>query len=238
MTRLILSALLAALPGLVDAQAMTGEKLVVAKCGDRGCSCTLSDIDAETLDLLLGPGLPPDAIKRTLVILDDDAILSPLTPDEVDLAAGGDGKCELALFNPITPRDGTWQGSVRVQSVTGCLPQVGAMVPPLVDGMGNSQRIAWGGQFHPQKLATGHSPAVSWSERSPGRFTGRIQGPATGVIAVGAGLTATLTSPDHATATMRLRIAAAPGADKGALAAIGMADCRTHAVYDFRRIGD
>ncbi len=230
------SSLLAPGPGF--AQQQTGEKLVVAKCGASGCACTLSDIDAEALGFLLGGDLPPDAMQKTWVIHDGQAVLSPLSPDEVDLAMGGDGRCDLALFDPIQPRDGTWTGSVRVQSVTGCLPQVAAMVPALADGMSQSKQIAWDGRFHPNKLVSGpQTDIITWTAQTPERFIGRMTTPQTGVIAVTGAMTATLLSPDKATATLRLTIAAAPGADASALALIGMANCQTFAIYEFVRQG-
>jgi hypothetical protein len=239
MTRTLLaSTFLALLPALAAAQQMTGEKIVVAKCGDTGCQCTLSDFDLETLSFLTGTDLPPDAVKGTLVTYKGETSLSPLTPDEVHQIAGGEGACELALFDPIIPRNGLWQGTVRVRSVTGCHPQVAEMVPAIAAGMDSTVQVAWGGKFHPQKLATGGtSPVVEWTELGPGSFTGRLNVQQSDVLTITSATTATLTAPDRATATLHLRIAA-QGGNAAIMAAAGMADCRTFAVYDFVRLSD
>ena len=239
MTRYILiSALMALWPGLAAAQQGTGEKIVVARCGDAGCQCTLSDYDLETLTFLTGQDLPAQTVRGTLVTYDGETSLTPLTPDEVHQIAGGEGTCPLALFDPIVPKDGLWQGSVRVQSMAGCHPQVAEMVPAIAAGMDRKVQIAWGGQFHPQKLASGGtSPNVAWVAQGPGSFTGQIQVPQSDVLTITTQATATLTAPDRAVATLRLRITV-QGGNAAILAAAGMADCRTFAVYDFKRISD
>jgi hypothetical protein len=236
---ILVGALLAVWPGLAPAQQMTGEKIVVAKCGDAGCQCTLSDFDLETLSFLTGQELPAEAVKGTYVTYRGESYLSPLTPDEVHQIAGGEGRCEMALFDPIIPRDGLWQGTVRVQSMSGCHPQVAEMVPAIAAAMENTVQVVWdGGRFHPQELATGGgSDVVEWTEQGPGSFTGRLRVPENDVLTITTGATAKLTAPDRATATLRLRIAA-EGGNKAVMAAAGMADCRTFAVYDFKRIGD
>jgi hypothetical protein len=239
MKRLVLAAALLAFPaGPAPAQQQTGEKIVIAQCGDGGCRCTLSDFDHETLSFLTGQDLPADAVKGTLVRYGGETYLSPLTPDEVHQKAGGEGRCELALFDPIVPLDGRWQGTVRVQSMSGCHPQVAAMVPEIAAGMENTVQVRWDGHFHPQKLAAdGGSGVAEWTEQGPGSFTGRLRVPQNEVLKITADMTARLTAPDRATATLRLRIAA-EGGNKAVLAAAGMADCRTFSVYDFRRISD
>lgn len=240
MTQLLLALFhvltLVLLPGLALAQA-GGEKLVVADCAETGCRCRLTDIDAESLEFLLGPDLPPGAIGMTMVRWNGEMILSPLSPDEVHLVAGGSGRCDLELFPPILPQDGTWAGEVRVEDSTGCRPEVAAMVPGIAAGMETTRRIAWDGQFHPAKLADGGDSAALWVKKTPTHFAGRLQVPQSGLMTVNGGLTATLTAPDRATATLRLRIAVT-GGDAAVLAAAGMADCRTVAVYSFRRIGN
>lgn len=236
---ILVSALLALWPGLVQAQQMTSEKIVMARCGDAGCQCTLSEFDLEALSFLTGQDLPAGAVQGTYVTYRGEAYLSSLTPDEVHQIAGGEGKCEMALFDPIIPRDGTWQGSVRVQSMSGCHPQVAEMVPAIAAGMETTVQVVWeGGRFHPGKLASGgSSPAVEWTEKGPGSFTGRLKVPQNKALTVTSSATATLTAPDRATATLRLRIAA-EGGGNALLAAVGMADCRTFAVYDFTRISE
>ncbi|GAB1477845.1 hypothetical protein MASR2M74_03870 [Paracoccaceae bacterium] len=235
---ILASVLLALAPFAAAAQQVTGEKIVVAKCGDAGCQCTLSDFDLETLSFLTGQDLPADAVKGTFVTYKGQSYLSQLSPDEVHQIAGGEGRCEMALFDPVVPRDGLWQGTVRVQSMSGCHPQVAEMVPAIAAGMENTVQIVWDGRFHPQKLAAnGTDNVVVWNARGPSSFTGHIEVPQSDVLRVETALTASLTAPDKATATLRLRIAAS-GGNKAVMQAARMADCRTFAVYDFWRVSD
>ena len=172
-----------------------------------------------------------------LVSYNGDWIWSRSGVDEIDLIAGGDGICAIELFG-IVPQDGAWRGAVRVQEISGCLPQVADMVPPLVENMGNLQQITWGGQFHPTRFVTGTAPAgIRWTQRSPTQFDGVFPVPANGTLDVKITATATLTAPDRAEATMALRLAAARGANAAALALLGMADCKVDAAYDFERVG-
>lgn len=245
MQKILIAALMALLPSLsllpslALAQQGGGEKLVVAKCSaGQGCRCALSDFDLETVSFLTGQDLPPEAVKGTYVMMDGAAHLSPLSPDEVHRQAGGTGRCEMALFDPVLPRDGLWQGTVRVQSMQGCHPMVAEMVPAIAAGMEMRQQIDWDGRFHPQKLAAGETgDVVDWREQGPGSFTGRLRVPQNDMLTITSGLTARLVTPDRATATLRLRLAA-QGGNKAVMEAAGMADCRSFAVYDFRRIGD
>lgn len=233
--RLFVAGLLGAI-GLSQ-PAFAEEKIIVADCGNAGCTCSLSPVTLADYAILVGSPAPPGAENMVLVIKGNDYIWSSASTDQIDASYGGDGVCPVELFN-IMPEDGTWRGSVRVQTIEGCLPQVAAMVPPLVDGMNNSKQIAWGGKFHPSKFVVGNAPdGIRWTERSPTRFDGVFPVPANGTLDVSVIATATLTAPDRAEATMALRFAAAAGGDAGALALLGMANCRAEAVYDFERVG-
>lgn len=238
MRPLFVLAFLAALLSSPASAQPTGEKLVVAKCDGGGCVCTLTALTADDLVFLLGPDIPANAVSMTYVSIGGKSYLSPLSPDQVHQAAGGIGRCEIALFDPIQPLDGVWTGTVQVQAVTGCPPQVDEMVRPVLVGMVMQRRVAWGGRYDPAKLSVGDSSAlVRWSERSPGQFVGHLQLEANPVLSVTGALTSTLLTPERATASMQIRIAAANGANASALAMLGMADCRTTAVYDFVRTG-
>lgn len=232
---LILVFLVVVLASPISAQP-TGEKLIVAKCDGGGCVCTLTSLTAEDLAFLLGPDIPPNAVSMTYVSSGGKSYLSPLSPDEVHQAAGGSGRCEIVLFDPIQPMDGAWTGTVRVQTVTGCPPQVDEMVRPLVADMVMQSRIAWGGRYDPAKFGVGDM-LVRWSEQSPGQFAGHLQLEPNPVLSITGALTSTLLTPERATASVLIRIAAANSANASALALLGMADCRTIAVYDFVRTG-
>lgn len=237
--RLLITAVTALLPVLAQAQQNSGEELMVARCGQGGCTCALVDISQDDLAFLLGSDIPADATRMTLVSTGGKTYFSPRNADEVHRAAGGTGRCEVRLFEPMVPLDGLWQSSVRVSSMSGCLPQVAQMAPPIVDDMGATVPLTWNGRFHPECLSGGASaPIVQWTEMAPGRFKGRLDIPSNGILDVSADLTSTLVTPERATATMQLRIGAAKGANAAILAAAGMANCRTLAVYDFRRLGE
>lgn len=173
----------------------------------------------------------------TYVSRGGESYLSPLSPDQVHQVAGGNGRCEMVLFDPIQPLDGAWTGTVRIQTITGCPSQVDQMIRPVVAGMVMQARVAWGGRYDPAKLGGDSSALVRWSERSPGHFVGRLQVETNPVLSVTGALTSTLVTPERATASMQIRIGAADSANTSALAMLGMADCRTTAIYDFVRTG-
>ncbi|MFC3181882.1 hypothetical protein [Cypionkella sinensis] len=210
-------------------------RILFANCGDAGCACKLS-ITMSEYEALVGSPAPPGAENMVLVEKDNDYIWSSASVEEVDASYGGDGVCPIEVFT-IIPEDGAWRGSVRVQEIKGCLPQVADMVPPLVDAMGSVKQITWGGKFHPGKFALSTAPdGIRWTERSPTQFDGVFPVPANGTLDVKVTATATLTAPDRAEATMALRLAAASKKDAAALALLGMADCKVDAVYDFERV--
>lgn len=235
---LLLAAVTALTPVAAQAQQNGGEQLMVARCAPGGCRCALVDISQEDLAFLLGPNIPAKATRMTLVSVGGKTYLSPRSADEVHRAAGGTGRCEVRLFEPMLPLDGMWRSSVRVHSMSGCLPQVVERVPPIVANMGASVPVRWNGRFDPAKLdGGGVTRVVEWTETAPGRFKGLISIPNNGMLKVAISLTATLLTPERATATMHLRIGAGEGANAAALGSLGMANCRTTAVYDFTRVG-
>lgn len=216
--------------------ALAADEFVVARCESGGCTCALSKISLDDVAVITGIPNPPGAKDMVLVDRPDGFSWTTLLPDELDRQMGGDGRCPIELFD-IQPEDGTWKGSVRVQKIDGCLPQVAEMVPPLVDEMGYTKQIAWGGSFDPSKFVVGNAPdAIRWTRLSPTQFDGVFPIPKNDTLEVSANATATLTEPDKAEATLALRIAA-KGENAAAMAMIGMADCRVDAIYDFERVG-
>lgn len=232
MNRLLLALLILPAPALAE------EAIIFADCGDAGCTCRISPISAEEIALITGQPTPPDAAQQTLVMHGGQFIWSPVPRDDIDLAMGGDGVCEIELFEEINPEDGTWTGTVEVTGISGCHPQVAAMVPPLVEGMTQTQSITWGGVFNPARLATGgQSPVVQWTRVRLDYFTGTVAMEPNGVLDVSVDATATLLAPDRAAATLSIRFNPVSGEDAGALALIGMNGCEANAAYDFRRTG-
>lgn len=218
--------------------AHAGPKADYANCTlGKGCTCIVGHVDLHEYEVIMGSPAPNGAENMTLVFVDRNPFWSPVSFDDLDLIYGGDGICTPQLFD-IIPEDGTWIGSVRVQKVEGCLPQVGEMVRPIVDAMSVTRKIAWGGKFHPSHFAGDAAPQqIRWTELNPTLFEGTIPVPQNGTLDVTVKTTATLTAPDKAEATLSLRMADTNGTNAAAMAMIGMADCRADAEYDFVRVG-
>jgi hypothetical protein len=224
---------------VLPAPAFAEDAIIFADCGDAGCTCRISPISAEEIALVTGQPNPADAAQQTLVLHDGQFIWSRTPRDDLDLAMGGDGACEMELFEEIIPKDGTWTGTVKVTGISGCHQQVAAMVPPMVEGMTQTQSITWGGVFDPARLSTGgQSPIVQWTRVRSDYFTGTVPMAPNGVLDVSVDATMTLIAPDRAEATLSIRFDPMSGADAGALALIGMNGCEANAAYDFRRSGD
>lgn len=223
---------------VLPAPAFAEDAIIFADCGDAGCSCHISAISAEEIALVTGQPTPPDAARQTLVLHDGQFTWSPTPRDDIDLAMGGDGVCEIAVFDDIIPQDGTWTGTVEVTGISGCHPQVAEMVRPMVSGMATNQTVVWGGTYDPARLSLGGSNAlVQWTRVRSDYFTGTVPMAPQGPLAVSIDTTATLLAPDRAAATVKIRIDAASAADAGTLAMLGMNGCETNAAYDFRRTG-
>lgn len=218
------------------AQSLQDVTTVTCKAG-AGCRCALSGINAFDMAWLLNQQDPPtNADKLILLTVDGVTRWSPQTPDQADAHNGGDGICEIEVFPPVLPEDGNWSGKVRAQDFTGCAPQVAELVPGMVAGMTFSRKIAWNGRFDPAQLsADPSSKIVSWSERHPNLFAGQLNSPVKSeVLQVTGALSSRLIAPHKATTTLRLRVGAS-GKNAAALAALGMADCRVTAIYDFEK---
>jgi hypothetical protein len=221
-------------PQPILAQSMQDVTTVACMSGS-GCRCALSGISAVNMAWLLNQQEPPaNADKLILLSVDGVTRWSALSPDRADADHGGDGVCPIEVFLPVEPEDGTWTGKVRAQDFSGCAPQVAEMVPGVVAGMTFSRQIAWNRRFDPAQLsADPASKVVSWSELHPNLFAGKLNSPVkSDVLKVSGALSARLTAPDRATATLRLRIGSS-GKNAATLAALGMADCRVTAIYDF-----
>lgn len=233
---------LALLSGLFLGQpiaAQSMQEVTTVKCAaGKGCRCALSGISAFNMAWLLNQQDPP-ANSDKLILLTADGVTrwSSMTPDQADADHGGDGTCEIEVFLPVIPTDGSWTGKVRAQNFTGCAPQVAEMVPGMVAGMTFSRQVTWNGRFDPALLnADPSSQIVSWRELHPALFAGQLNTPVkSDVLQVTGALSSRLLTPDAATATLRLRVGTNVK-NAGVLAALGMADCRVTAIYDFERV--
>ena len=219
--------------------ALAEDAVIYADCGAQGCTCHISAISNAEIAEITGIPTPENAGQLTLVGKGGRFHWSSAPRREIDLASGGDGTCEIEVFQEVVPLDGTWAGTVEVTGIEGCHPQVAAMVPPLVEGMATSHVVAWGGKFDPARLASdAGSPVVQWTRVRSDYYTGTVPIPKNGVLDVSVDATATLLAPDQASATLSIRFDPVSGGDAGALALIGMNGCEARAAYGFRRVGD
>lgn len=239
---LLVTALVAPLmlPSPAAAQTSSSDRMIVADCGEGGCRCSYSKISTDDILVVLGMVDPGQIEDRIIVLSEAGAVLTTTSKEDADLAAGGDGRCDIELFDPITPHDGQWVGKVRAESIVGCPPTVAEMVRPAIAAMRFSDRIVWRGVFDPAKLTdAGGRSLVSWQERTPESFAGVLDtGPANSVLDVSGRYVSTLVSPERVITTFRFRIGSAGSGNAAALAMLGMADCRTHAVYQYDLVGD
>lgn len=223
---------------LLPAPAMAEDALIYADCGAAGCTCRISVASAEDIATLTGIPTPPNAAQLTLVVRRDSVHWSAASRSDIDREAGGDGNCDIEVFDEIIPEDGIWSSTVEVTGISGCHPQVAAMVPSMVEGMSQTKSISWGGVFDPVQLATGgQSPVVQWTRIRSDYFVGTVPMEPNDVLDVSVNVTATLLAPDQAAATLTIRFDPVSAADGGALALIGMNGCEANAAYDFRRTG-
>ncbi|MGY9048700.1 MAG: hypothetical protein ACKVKF_17040 [Rhodobacterales bacterium] len=242
--RPLIYALLLSMTGMLfqsrAATAQSSQEVTFVSCTDGGgCRCALSGMDAYSVASLLNNQDPPANADQLIILTDgSETKWSTLTPDAADAEYGGDGICPIEVFAPVLPEDGTWVGTVRATAITGCPDQVAAMVPGMVSGMVFSRQITWGNRFNPTQLSeTPNSGVVTWTELTPVLYRGRLNTPGDqGILEIDGNLTASLVASDRATATLRLRIGSS-GANATVLASLGMANCRTIAVYDFRKTG-
>lgn len=152
---LVLSALAVLLP---VAPANAG--VTYALCGMSGCSCYASDESPQDVMDRLGADFDivengqVDPTSGTLVIDQPfNAIYwSSASRNAIDRSSGGDGSCDIQLFDPLIPRDGVWRWNTTGTIIEGCPDMMASM---LASGLGDSHstRVNWGGRFDPAKLA-------------------------------------------------------------------------------------
>ena len=235
-----LAALPLAAPVAVLAQASGGTTYADCRSG-AGCRCVLSDLTAEDVAVVLGDEAANPKAGEMILVADEAGLRwSSQSVGQADAAHGGDGVCPIELFPAIVPRDGTWTGTVRATDISTCPGPLSQMLPAMTQTMVMSRTIAWGGTFDPRQLGSDpDTTAITWTAHSPTVHSGRLAVPDGGpAMTVDGRLSATLTSADTATATLRLHIGmAAEGPAAAVLAQAGLADCRVTALYAFARTG-
>jgi hypothetical protein len=98
-----------------------------------GCRRALGAVTAEEAGTVLG--VAPQAEHQILVHYYETYTWSALTPDEADLAVGGDGQCILEIFDRVLPDDGQWHGRVTNREISQCPPGLDVMLMPLTEAM-------------------------------------------------------------------------------------------------------
>jgi hypothetical protein len=130
------------------AQAGVGKKAMVADCSGKECRCRLSDLTLNDMAILLGTDLPADP-ESFVMIHGDEIGWSKVSIRDAEIAIGGDGTCDLELFEDWSPEDGTWDGTTVLRGVSGAAEcrQIGAMVVTMMNSKGRKARVAWKGAF-------------------------------------------------------------------------------------------
>lgn len=230
----------AALATLLAAPAFAEDKATVATCGATGCTCRLAALTPSEIEAATGIPAPEGAEDMILVSYDGAYIWSRLTGDEVDTLMGGDGTCELELFDEIVPRDGTWAPAIIARQDSGCPEGLGALLDPMLpDAAGNPRAVRWGGRFDPEKMSIGPS-TMRWTRTGPRAFTGAADGVDMPSVKIAVTVDTRLESEDLAKGTLRVtvRTDAADAAGQAILRAAGLADCDVAVDFDFARSGD
>ena len=225
---------------LFAAPAFAEDKATVATCGATGCSCRLAALTPSEIEAATGIPAPDGAEDMILVSHDGAYVWSRLTGDEVDMLMGGDGICDLELFDEIVPRDGTWAPTITAQSDSGCPDGLGSLLDPaLGNAAGGSRSVRWGGSFDPEKMSIGPS-SLRWTRTGPRAFKGAKDAVDTSSVNIAVTVDTRLETEDLAKGTLQvtIRTKAADAAGQAVLRAAGMADCDVTVDFDFARIGD
>lgn len=145
---------------LSAAPALAQEGLVIAECGAQECRCVLSDMDLHNMELLVGSP-PPGTARGTAFLAGEGVQWMAVTPEEVEIALGGDGICDRELFEDWVPENGTWDGRTVLTGATG--PQECSMMASMMLGMMNPApgpvTVDWGGRFDMERFYRASNPS-------------------------------------------------------------------------------
>lgn len=166
--------------GLPHAAAAT-EKVVIAECGSKGCRCQLTSATADEAAIAFGIAAPA-AADSVLVLTDGTPEWSSKSLDDIDLQMGGDGTCELELFEEMKPEDGIWASKARINALS-CGSGTARMRGVLESNLHGTKpaRLAWKSVFDADTyfrawLAANPDPEAAnpkWTRQGPYRFSGR-----------------------------------------------------------------
>lgn len=171
-------AALAPLCALAVLTALPAAALTVADCTThQGCTCAETPLSPEEASLVMGIDTPANAAAMILVVQDGTGIWSPLSAEDIDITAGGDGSCA----GPLVPEDGVWTTQSTLNTLS-CGPGT-AMMRQMIEGNLNREkpvRVTWGGRFDGDRwrdawLAANPDPEATrpaWTRVSEVELTG------------------------------------------------------------------
>lgn len=145
--------------GAATAQA---QYVQTATCGSSGCTCRVSTMTVDDVEMVLGAPAVTGAIDMILVEDDTGFSWQNLTPAQLDRKYGGTGSCPVRVADHSGLEDGLWQISVGTTDTSACKMVNGQIA---AGGMtGQSRNIVWGSEFHPDKLFVESVGMVRWSK--------------------------------------------------------------------------
>lgn len=142
------------------AQSHADQKAIVADCAKGECRCLLSDLTMNDVAITTGTDLPADP-ESVMVFADGEQMgWTSLTRTETEIVLGGDGRCDLELFEDWTPEDGLWNGRTALTAVSGAAEcsQLGALAVQMMNSDPTLAQVAWGDAFDMQKFWEGTAP--------------------------------------------------------------------------------
>ena len=223
---------------LMPLLAAAEEKLSVAHCSDKGCRCALSTLTLAEAELYLGSSAPEGT--QALVHLNGQYLWSPLSLGRIDLTAGGDGICDLELFDAMLPEDGKWQGEIRNKTVSQCPAGLDRALDQLTNSVVFPRDVKWNGAFHPDRFRLeGTAAAIDWTKISDTEFSGAGPsvdgGGATSLVKLSVTYGAKLISPKRVDLKVQLTVRA-QGVSQAVIDAAGMGKCDVSVAVEMRKV--
>lgn len=212
----------------------------VAICGSSGCTCRVSNVTIEDVEMTLGVPARPGAIDMILVEDDEGFSWQDLTPAQLDRKYGGTGSCPLELTDNSGMKDGRWQISVGTTDTSACKMVGGQIAAGGVTGQ--SRNIAWGNEFHPDKLFMESAGLVRWSKTGLQTWRGVVVDESMSVNDGSSGASVIHTMRvDSATqisgSTVFEYSLEIPGLDAAAASVIAGMQCKTVTPFTARKVG-